>query len=522
MGSVGCVLSAQSETESTKRKRFVIADRGAPSSLVASAVRRLSRSEYAGSVSLLLAVEGDAPTIDTGLLPIDTFTPFDNDISTQQPSLALVEAAEALATEQATWAVANTTRRDRITGCSPANAADAACFDRFLDTFGRSALRRPLRSEERAAFHEFLDYAREDNDFSAAVQAAITALLSHPEFLYRVEQSGAVLSDYEWASRMSFYLTGRGPPAWLLDAASLGFKGPVDTKRDAAQRLLREASAHQQIARYHAMWLGYDRFSHEAPYGDMRQESDALVERVVFFDRDYQELLTSEETFLTPALAQHYGVDNVKAAGWVNVKAQGRAGILAHASALAAGSNTNDTSPTRRGKFIRNRLLCDTIPPPPPIVDVDAPPKAADNNACKADRYVAHRADPSCASCHALMDPIGFGLERFDKLGAHRTHDDNRESCTLSGDGAIEGMGHFNGPAELGVLVANSGRFESCVARHQLSFALGREMDPSNADDTSLEQVMSQRFVQNGRRLQSLLLDIVTSEAFAKRAERAE
>lgn len=515
------MLSSQSQHEAKQRKRFEIADYGAPSSLSVSAVRRLSRSEYAASVKALLEPAGttEQSTVDAGLLPIDTFTPFDNDASTQDASLALVEAAEALASEQAAWVVQTKERRDRIIGCTPASSADVECFDHFLDTFGRGALRRPLRDEERAAFHSFLSFAGEDDDFSAAIQAAIAVLLAHPEFIYRVEQSGSDLNDFEWASRVAFFLTGRGPPSWLLDAAASGFRGPVESKRAVAQRLLDEPAAHTQLARYHAMWLGYERFSDEFPYGDMRQESNALVERVVFAERDYRELLTSNETFLTPALAQHYGVAAVDKPAWINVRTYGRAGVLSHASALAAGSNSNDTSPTRRGKFIRNRLLCDTVPPPPPTVDVDAPPKSADKNACKEERYRAHREDANCASCHALMDPIGFGLERYDKLGAYRTHDDSRESCALSGDGTIEGIGSFNGPAELGELVATTDRFDSCVTRHQLSFALGRQINPANADDAALERVMTQRFVQSGRRLPALLLDIVTSEAFSTRAE---
>jgi hypothetical protein len=179
---------------------------------------------------------------------------------------------------------------------------------------------------------------------------------------------------------------------------------------------------------------------------------------------------------------------------------------------LAAGAKFDDTSPTLRGVFVRNRLLCQTISPPPPTVAVDKPP-AATTSTCKVDRYAAHRSG-GCAECHNLTDPIGFGLENYDRTGAYRATDKDDASCHISGDGEVTGLGKFNGPAELGELIAGAGNLESCVVTQLYRMALGRR--ESGADGPTLAK-LTDAFKTSGRAFDKLLVDVVADPAFVHR-----
>jgi hypothetical protein len=248
----------------------------------------------------------------------------------------------------------------------------------------------------------------------------------------------------------------------------------------------------------------------------MRAESDALVSRVVFQQQaDYFDLFRATDTFLTDGLATHYGMPapGSTTGVWVPYGASPRRGILSHGTVLAQGAKFDDTSPTLRGEFIRSRLLCEDIPPPPPNVAVDQPPAATTTSSCKVDRYAAHRTG-GCATCHSRTDPIGFGLERYDRSGAYRTTDKDHPECPISGDGEVTGVGTFNGPAALGDLIMASGKLESCVATQLYRLALGRR--ESAADQPTLARLAA-GFTQSGRRFDDLLVELAADPAFIHR-----
>jgi hypothetical protein len=233
---------------------------------------------------------------------------------------------------------------------------------------------------------------------------------------------------------------------------------------------------------------------------------------------DYFDLFRSPETFLTDTLAAHYGLPapaNARGA-WVPYGSNPRRGILSHGAVLAAGAKFDDTSPTLRGGFVRNRLLCQTIQPPPPNVAVDQPPQPTTSR-CKSDRYAAH-ASGGCAGCHSLTDRIGFGLENYDRTGAFRSADKDASECAISGNGEVTGLasgsGTFNGPAALGSLLIDSGALESCVVTQVYRMALGRRESP--ADAPALQQLTA-GFKQGGRAFDKLLVDVVAAPAFIHR-----
>jgi len=182
---------------------------------------------------------------------------------------------------------------------------------------------------------------------------------------------------------------------------------------------------------------------------------------------------------------------------------------------LAGFSKFSDTSPTQRGIFVLNRLLCQKIRPPPANVDVDQPPGKGEQ-VCKSDRYSAHREIESCASCHGQMDPIGFGLENYDVAGRYRTHDEGLPQCTISGQGELPGHGTFTGPAELGQKLIDANLVEPCVVKQYFAFAVGRDLMDVELQAT---EALAQAFARSGRTFEQLLIAHLASEAFALRKE---
>jgi hypothetical protein len=477
-----------------------------------SGARRLSRLEYDNALRDLV---GETTRPAWNMLPEDTYTPFDNDYTTQNPSAALVDGADSIADAVIASALADPSRRPLIVPCAASGPDDSTCFRAFVASFGLKVLRRPLASDEIDRFAALQSYSVEAGDFDFGVALAAGALLEHPEFLYRLELAGSgPLSDYEIASRLSFLIWGSIPDQALFTDAAAGMLATADGRRAAATRMLADPRALQRWSQFHAFWLGYFTLPHSQQLNDaMHAESQALVQDVVFSrGADYREMFTSPRTFIDNVLADQYGLAEPGSAQWVSYDGTQRLGILSHGSVLSAFAKFTDTSPTQRGIFIRTRLLCGVVPPPPSNVATDAPPSAGTGSPCKVDRYAEHRSNPVCAGCHNQLDPLGFGLERYDQAGQYRTTDDGLPQCTITGDGETPELGAFNGPGELGTKLAESGRLEACVTKQLYRFAIGRE--DTGTDDANLAELTA-RFNEDGRRFTDLLLELVSSDAFA-------
>ena len=498
----------------------------ASDSASASVARRLSRTEIDNTVRDLL---GDTTSPARKYLQEDEYTPFDNDYSRQKASAALIDALEAMATAIATR-VLSPQSRGRVVPCTPTGPGDAVCFEQVIRGLGQRLFRRPLADDEVAAYLKLQAFATESDltvthDFYTAVSLVLRSMLQDPEFLYRIEIGNPTsdpnvlrLNPYEVATRLSFLLTGSSPDDALL-AAARG-NGLVDSasRRAQATRLLADAHARDQIHRFHAMWLGYRAIPASADLAAaFNLETTKLIDRVVFDQpASYLTLFTSPDTYLNAALATHYGLPApASGAGWVPYGVSGRAGILSQGSVLAAFSKFSDTSPTQRGIFVQTRLLCNAVLPPPANVNVDQPPPATEST-CKLARYDAHRASPSCGACHKNLDPIGYGLERYDIGGRFRTHDDGHSECAIPGSGELPGYGTFSGPAELGHKLVESGKLEQCFVQHMLSFAVGRSV---RAEEASALATLGSSFKASEYSLTGLLLDYIASDRFALRQE---
>ena len=509
-------------------------DRGGPPAVdpilaIESGVRRLSQSELDNTLRDLLG-EDTAPA--SRLLNEDEFRPFDNDYTIQQASEALITSLEALAEQVAERAVGDAARRAALVPCTPASAGDEQCFRAFLDLFLPRAFRRAVTPEDIDAYLPLLAFASEDNavvdnDFYTAVQLAVAATLQDPEFLYRVEEGTAgstagllELDGYEIASRMSYLLWASMPDDALFAAAAAGTLDSPEGRSAEALRMFDDPRARAQLHRFHAMWLGYRSIPHTPELvAAFNRETSALIDRVILDEPgSYLRLFTMDETFVDDSLADHYGFPRpADGEGWVSYEGTGRAGILGHGSLLAAFSKFEDTSPTQRGILVRTRFMCEDVPRPPPNVDADQPPQGAMDAVCKYERYAQHRdQSSSCAGCHSLVDPIGFGLENFDVAGRYREHDDGLPECVIEGSGEIVEVGSFSGPGELSQLLVDNDYVDACAVQQFLTFALGR---PTSSYEAELLEEMVESFRAGQHDFKAFMVDFVASDRFARRAQ---
>ncbi|MBK7864834.1 MAG: DUF1592 domain-containing protein [Archangiaceae bacterium] len=495
----------------------------------ASGIRRLSRVEMDATIKDLV---GDTANGAQQLITPDPTNPSDNDFQQQLASAALIEALERIATEVADRLIADPARFAALVGCTATGPGDADCLKSFVTTFGRRALRRPLTDEEIANFVALKSFAIEANDFKVGVRLVTMAMLQEPELVYRVEVGTAVagrpgvqqLDGYQLAARLSYFLWGTTPPDWLLDAARDGQLSTPNGIRTAAQRLLDDRQAQARVARFHALWLSYHRLPH-APdlVSAMQAESAALVDKVVFQEQgDYFDLFRSEASYVNQTLATHYGISGFQGGAgfqWTPYGTSPRKGILSHGSVLSAGAKFSDTSPTQRGIFIRNRLFCQEVPPPPPGVNVDEKPTSAASS-CKVDRYSAHAANGGCRTCHQNLDPVGFGIENFNKAGQWRDHDDGEPNCAIGGDGKLTGLPGgekpFKGVVGLTDLMLGSGQMEQCTVKQVFRFSFGRNEKPA---DLPFIAKLTDAFTGHGRSFQGLLLDVVTDSTYSFRKD---
>jgi len=494
-----------------------------PALVALSGARRLTPTEYVDTLQDLLGV--DAAVAHT-LLPTPDYLPFDNDYTVQTESAALVVGFEALARQLVTLIVEDPSKLQDLVDCPVDGPADAACFDRFLRDFGRRALRRPLADSEIAVWStSFLAEAAAAGRFSVAVELALQTFLQHPELLYRIDRGVLVdgslevvrLDDWAVASRLSYLLWGSCPDDELLDVAAAGGLQNPAAVAVAVERMLDDERAHARIERFHAMWMGFEVMPIGGVLGDaMLAETGALLRRVIFEDdTPWQDVFRADTTFLTPTLAEHYGLPapTNPAGSWVDYGDSGRGGILSHGTFLSNGFKDSDTSPTLRGLAIRTKLLCQDVPPPPPNVNDSVPDAEASPDApCKIDRYAAHRTEPSCATCHVLMDGIGFGLENYDQVGKYRAHDPDHPECLIDGQGDVPGFGTFQGPAELGVLLADSEELGDCALRQAYRFSVGR----TELDEVDLDLIarLEERVGTQDFRFRELVLEHVSDPSF--------
>ena len=428
--------------------------------------------------------------------------------------------------------------RERIFSCEPAQESEAAaCAEQILTGLARRAYRRPITDGERARLLELYNAERaKGRDFTAGVQTALAYILVAPQFLFRVEQDpadaagGSVyrISDLELASRLSFFLWSSLPDDELVDAAVAGKLGEPKELARQVERMLADERATTLAKTFASQWLYLRNLRASAPdmyvfpdFDDnLRQsaiaETELLFETIVRENRPLTELLSADYTFLNERLAKHYGIPNLYGDQFrrVPVTDERRYGLLGHASILTLSSYPNRTSPVSRGNYVLTNILGTPPPEPPPNVPT-LPENTAEKLSMRA-RMERHRADPVCASCHQLMDPIGLVLESYDGIGRWRT-EDNGEA--VSGYGSpihvLRDFGPIDGPVDLrNAILSQPERFVRTAAEKLMTYALGRQLTYA---DMPAARAIVRRAGDNDYRFSSLVLGIVTSDAFQMR-----
>jgi hypothetical protein len=402
----------------------------------------------------------------------------------------------------------------------------------LLRSLASRAFRRRATDQELDRLARLFDLARDSGDsFERSMQVAVQAILVAPSFLFRVEQdppAGQVrdLDGFEMATRLSYFLWNSLPDDELYRAAAKGELRTPEQLAAQAQRMIRDPKSQALVENFAGQWLqlrNLDTFSPDKAqfpdYDDvlrqaMRRETEMFFSHIVREDRGVLEFLDADYTFANERLAKHYGLSGVSGAEFrrVSVDRGQRGGLLGHASILAVTSNPTRTSPVKRGKWVLENLFAAPPPPPPPNVPELAEAKDKPLAGTLRQRMEQHRAKASCAACHQLMDPLGFGLENYNAIGAWRTKD-GAETIDPSGelpDGRV-----FRGPAELKtVLLARQSEFRRCLAEKLLTYALGRGLEYY---DVCAVQRIADRCGSEGNRFSVMIREIVASPAFRQR-----
>ena len=434
----------------------------------------------------------------------------------------------------------DTASRRRVFSCYPETPADeAGCAAEILSTLARRAFRRPVDEADVEPLLALYDEGRREGGFEQGVQFALRGILIDPEFLFRIERDPAgaapgtahAVTDLDLASRLSFFLWSSLPDDALIDLAAAGRLREPGVLETQVARMLDDPRSDAFVDNFFGQWLLLRNMRTVAPDPDafldfdenlreaMEQETALFVESQVRGDRGVLDLLRADYTFLNERLARHYGVPNVYGNHFrrAPATAHGRGGLLGQGSILTATSYPNRTSPTKRGLWVLENLLGAPPPPPPPEVpglpDADHPEEA--RRLSMRERMEVHRISPACASCHVLMDPLGFSLENYDGIGAWRTTEDGAPidvSSTLP-DGS-----RFAGPAGLrDVLLAAEERFVETVTEKLLTYALGRGVE---YHDAPAVRGIARGAAAGGYRWSSMILGVVESTPFQMRRSR--
>lgn len=429
-----------------------------------------------------------------------------------------------------------TASRRRILVCQPARAADEdQCAREIVSRLARRAYRRPVTTDDVETLLR-LYRARRGEVFEARIELALRALLTSPEFLFRIERDpvGAVpgqpyrISDLELASRLSFFLWSSIPDEELLDAAIRGrLKAPAVLERQV-RRMLADERARALVDNFAGQWLVVRNVRDVTPDPDIfpefddnlrqafQQETELFVASQLAGDRSVAELLSANYTFLNERLARHYGVPNVYGERFRRVvftDRDNRGGLLGQGSVLTVTSYPNRTSPVLRGKWLMENILGTPPPEPPPNV-----PALKENGSGQVAQTVrarleAHRRNVVCATCHAPMDPLGFALENFDAIGGFRTSD---AGAPIDSRGALPNGLTFQGFAGLRQVLATSYReqFVRTVVEKLLTYALGRAVEPH---DLPTVRLITREAAAKDYRWSTMIVSLVRSVPFQMR-----
>ncbi len=433
--------------------------------------------------------------------------------------------------------VSQTPSRKQIFTCTPPDnatgAQELACATDILKNIARRAYRRPVTDDEMAAPLSFFKGARETGTFDAGIESALTLILSSPKFLYRAEAIPAnatpgtmfPISDVELASRLSFFLWSQGPDDELLNLAARGGLRQPGALEKQMKRMLADPRAHALAENFAFEWLNLRAIEGAAPdpvvfpnFDDslkpaFEKELALFVESVFDEDRSVIDLLTADHTYVNERLALLYGIPDVRGDQFRRVKLTdpNRWGLLGKGGVLLVTSYPNRTSAVLRGAWILERLMGTPPAAPPPNVEAFKENVEGEKAQTVRERMEAHRDNPSCRSCHVVMDPLGFALENFDAIGQWRTVD-RYAGTPIDAAGQLVDGTPVSGPAELRrALTSNPEQFAQTFTEKLLMYALGRTVE---YNDMPLVRKIVHEAAGEGYRFSAIVKGIVDSSPF--------
>lgn len=503
-----------------------LADAAPASTIVA--IRRLSETQYR---NIIADVFGPDVTVAGRIEPIvrpvhEMIASGAADASVSPAGLAQFDAIARNIAAQ----VFGEKRRAQFIGCAPRDEklADAACAAQVLTPLGRYLFRRPMTPAEQAFYVKLAgDGAGPTGSFHKGLELSLAAMLVSPHFLYIVETGepdpahpGELRLDaFSRASRLSFLLWNTTPGETLLKAAESGKLNSQAQLAGMARTMAKSPRFEQGVRAFFADMLLFEKFDELSkdsvifPYFNQdvaqalpEQMLRTITDHLVTRGGDYRELFTTPRTFMTRALGGVYQVPVAKSQGWVPYEfapGDDRAGLLGQAGFLALYSHSGRSSPTLRGRAIRELLMCEPVPNPPGNVNFTAVQETGNKATPTARiRLMAHATDAACAGCHKITDPIGLALERFDGLGMSRQ---TENGAVIDVSGEMSGTA-FVGAGGLGKAMAASPSTTQCVAMRALSYATGR---PSE-EISPLVEALDQRFAAGGYGIRALFTQIAT------------
>jgi hypothetical protein len=439
--------------------------------------------------------------------------------------------------------VSDTVSRRRVFICRPTAASEeAACAEKIIRHLATSAFRRPVSGDEVKGLLGFYDRGREKGDFETGIRESLQAILASTQFIFRLERAPAGvkpgqnyrISDIDLASRLSYFLWSAGPDKELVDLAMKSQLRAAGVLEAQVKRMLNDPRADALATRFASLWLrlqdldkihpdaltypAFDHFLVEA----MRRETELFFETLVHEDRSVLELLTADWTFVNERLARHYGIPNVTGDHFrrVQLTDANRRGLLGQGSILMMTSVADRTSPVLRGKWVMEVLMAS--PPPPPPANVPALEETKGVAEARLltvrERMEQHRSNPSCNSCHRVIDPLGLALENFDVTGQWRIKDNG---APIDAGGTLYDGSQINGPGGLRqALLKRSDVVLTSFTESMLTYALGRRVE---AFDMPTVRKIVAAGKSNNYRMSSFIMGVVNSPAFQmSRAEAVE
>ena len=501
----------------------------------------------AGPHDVVAAFIGGAPTVDATKLRPFLKSAFDTLDWTGRPHVRMLTITGPF---NATGP-GDTPARRRIFSCRPpsqpagagrrspaSDASEDGCARQIVATLARRAFRAPVGEPDLQPLMSFYQAGRQEGGFERGIERALQLILASPRFVFRVERDPADLEpgtvyrvgDIELASRLSFFLWSSIPDDDLLADASAGrLKDPAVLERQA-RRMLADPRAEALVSNFAGQWLHLRNVRNAQPHADefpdfddnlrrgFRRETELLFDSLMREDRSVVDLLRADYTFVNERLARHYGIPNVYGSHFrrVPVIDEARKGLLGHGSILTLTSHATRTSPVLRGKWVLENILGTPPPPPPPDVPALRENQKGQQPKTMREQLAEHRANPACASCHKIMDPIGFALENFDAVGAWRTED---AGTPIDASGELSDGSRVDGVVTLRqALLSRPDLFAATMTEKLLVYALGRGLDHH---DMPVVRTILRDAAATEYRFSSLILGVVRSVPFQMRTKPA-